>query len=84
MTDGPPKIETFEKLKKVERTLHADHLTQQTWLYTLSKTFPMGGQAHNNFQNPHKCGPRGMNPPFSTPIDPKWSNSMKLAILQHD
>ena len=47
------------------------------------KTISMCGQAHiNNFQNPQNmvlgvC-------PLSPEIDKKWSNSIKMAILQHD
>ena len=37
-----PKIGIIEKLKKKWKgTLHGDHLTQKTWLYTISKKFPM-------------------------------------------
>ena len=62
MAAQTPKIGIFEKLKKKWKgTLHGDHLTQKTWLYTISKKFPMGGQAqNNNFHNPQKCGHRGV------------------------
>ena len=83
MAAEPPKFGIFEKInKKSKGTLHGDHSTQKTRLYTLSKKFPMGGQAHNNnFQNAQKCGPRGYDPPLSTPIDQKWSNSIEMTIL---
>ena len=43
-------------------------VTIDTAVHALEK-FPTGKQAHNNnFQNPQKCGPRGMTP-LSTLID---------------